>query len=151
MKQHLLYTLLFFNAVTSAQSLVQSVNSGSVIASNSSFSVGEIVVNPSNPNQSSTGIIGILAQINEHFLEVFEFEISNNIRVYPNPTQAMLYFETTENLLKDKISIYDMSGKLILRKNINDDHALDLSELVSGQYLIQFQNKKYKSIQIIKK
>ena len=56
-----------------------------------------------------------------------------------------------ENLSKDKISIYDLNGKLIIQKNITDNHSLDLSELASGQYIIQFQNKKNKSIQIIKK
>jgi Secretion system C-terminal sorting domain len=151
MKNCLLCAFLFYGMVTSAQSMVQSINSGSVIAANSTYSVGEIIVNPVNPNQSSTGIIGILAQINAQLLEVSEFEISNHITVYPNPTQSMLYFQTTENLLKEKIAIYDLTGKLILQKTINENHTLDLSELASGQYLIQFQNKKYKSIQIIKK
>ena len=137
--------------MTSAQSVIQSVNSGSVVATNSSISIGEIVVNPVNSNQSSTGIIGILAQINEQLLEVSEFEISNNITVYPNPTQARLYFETTENLSNEKISIYDMGGKLILQKSINDQYVVDLSELASGQYLIQFHNKNNKSFQIIKR
>ena len=151
MKQHLLCSFLFIAALSSAQSVVQSVNSGSIMGLNSSLSIGEIVVNPVNQNQSSSGFIGIVTQINEQLLEVGQFEVSQNITVYPNPTQAILYFETKENLSKDKISIYDLNGKLIIQKNITDNHSLDLSELASGQYIIQFQNKKNKSIQIIKK
>ncbi|WP_309641701.1 T9SS type A sorting domain-containing protein [Flavobacterium sp.] len=151
MKQHLFYALLLSTAITSAQSVVQSVNSASIITSSSSVSVGEIVVNPTNPNQPSSGLIGIVAQINHQLLEVPQFEVSQSIRVYPNPTQAMLYFETTENLSKETISIYDATGKLIVQKTIVDNHSLDLSALASGQYIIQFQNKKNKSIQIIKK
>ena len=151
MKHYLLYVFLFYSMFTSAQSVVQSVNSGSIIASNSSLSIGEIIVNPTNSNQSSSGFIGIVTQINHQLLEVPQFEVSQSITVYPNPTQAMLYFETTENLSKEQISIYDATGKLIVQKTITDNHSLDLSDLASGQYIIQFQNKKNKSIQIIKK
>ncbi len=150
MKHYLLYGLLFYSVVTSSQSVVQSINSGSVIASNSSLSIGEIVVNPVNPNQSSSGLIGILAQINEQLLEVSEFEVSNSITVYPNPTQAMLYFETSENLSNEKVTVYNISGQIVLQKTIAADHSLDLSTLSNGQYIIQFQNKKNKSFKIIK-
>ena len=107
-------------------------------------------MNPVNPNQSSSGIIGIIAQINEQLLEVSEFEISNNITVYPNPTQAMLYFETSENLSNEKITVYNISGQIVLQKTIAANHSLDLSTLSNGQYIIQFQNKNNKSFKIIK-
>lgn len=150
MKQKILSLFVFFTVVTSAQSVVQSVNSGSVIASNSSLSVGEIVVNPVNPNQMTSGIIGIVTQINQQLLEVPQFEVSSSIVVYPNPTTASIYFETTENLSNEKVTVYNTTGQIVLQKNISTDHSLDLSVLAKGQYFIQFQNKKNKSFKIIK-
>lgn len=145
------YLLLLLSAAgMSAQSNIQSVNSGSVIAGNSSLSVGEIVVNPVNPNQMTSGTIGIVTQINNQLLEVPQFEVSNSIVVYPNPTTAAIYFESTENLSNEKVTVYNTNGQIVIQKSIATDHSLDLSTLANGQYLIQFQNKKNKSFKIIK-
>ena len=125
MKHLLLFCFLITTISASSQSVIQSVNSGSLITSSSSVSIGEIVVVPVNPNQSSSGIIGILVQT----LEVKQLELSNNITVYPNPTMAMVYFQTETNLVDEKISIFNVSGQLISEKKITVDNALDLSEL----------------------
>ena len=147
MKHLLLFCFLITTISASSQSVIQSVNSGSLITSSSSVSIGEIVVVPVNPNQSSSGIIGILVQT----LEVKQLELSNNITVYPNPTMAMVYFQTETNLVDEKISIFNVSGQLISEKKITVDNALDLSELSSGIYLIQFTNKNINSFKIIKR
>lgn len=134
-----------------AQSLIQSVNSGSIVALNSSVAIGEIVVVPVNQNQSNSGIIGILSQVNAQNLEVLQFEIAKNILVYPNPTSAEINFETSENLSNQSVLIIDQSGKVVLNTFINADKTIDLKLLSSGIYLIQFSNKNYKSFKIIKK
>lgn len=145
MKYIIFYLLIFLTAITSAQSVVQSINSGGFVSSVSSISVGEIIV-----DNSPTGLIGIVAQINEQLLEVPQFEVSNTITVYPNPTSELINFESNENLSNESISIYNVAGQIVLQKNI-DNNTVDLSRLVKGQYFIQFQNKKNKSFQIIKK
>ena len=134
-----------------AQSLIQSVNSGSIVALNSSVSIGEIVVVPVNQNQSNTGIIGILSQVNNQNLEVSQFEVAKNILVYPNPTSAEIYFKTNENLTNQSVLIIDQSGKIVLNTFINADKTIDLKSLSVGIYLIQFSNINYKSFKIIKK
>lgn len=150
MKQLLFLTLLLISCLGNAQSVVQSVNSGSLITSGSSISVGEIVVVPQNQNQSSSGIIGLLAQT-QQTLEVPQLELGGKITVFPNPTTATVYFKTETNLLNEKVSIYNLSGQLISKKQITGNNALDLSELQSGVYLIQFYNKKINSFKIIKR
>jgi hypothetical protein len=146
-----MYRILFFAFLTftisvSSQSVIQSVNSGSLITASSSVSIGEIVVVPQNQSQSSSGIIGILVQT----LEVPQLELNNKITVYPNPTSATIYFQTETSLLDEKISVYNLSGQLISEKKITVDNALDLSELSTGMYLIQFANKGINSFKIIK-
>lgn len=150
MKKITCLLLCLYGSISMAQSAVQSINSGSIVASNSNLSVGEIVINPVNPNQMTSGLIDIVTQINNQLLEVPQFEVSSNIVVYPNPTTASIYFETTENLSNEKITVYNISGQIVLQKNIGTDHSLDLSTLSNGQYIIQFQNKKNKSFKIIK-
>jgi hypothetical protein len=149
MKQLLLFSFLIVSISGSSQTLLQSVNSGSIISSNSSVSVGEIVVVPANQSQPSTGIIGILAQVTNP-LEVPQLELSEKITVFPNPTTAMVYFQTDTNLVDERISVFNLSGQLISEKKINGDNSLDLSDISSGVYLIQFTNKNVKSFKIIK-
>ena len=98
--------------------------------------------------QASSGIIGILTQTQ---LEVPELELSEKIKVFPNPTTAMIYFQTETNLVEEKISIFNLAGQLVAQKEIMGDNALDLSDLSTGIYLIQFTNKNVKSFKIIKK
>ena len=126
--------------------MIQTVNSGSLIASRSSVSIGEIVIVPQNQSQSSSGIIGILLQT----LEVPQLELSNIITVFPNPTTATVYFQTVTNLSDEKVSVFNLSGQLISEKKITADNALDLSELSTGVYLIQFANNNIHSFKIIK-
>jgi Secretion system C-terminal sorting domain len=150
MKQVLQISLWLVAFTGSSQSLIQTVNSGSVVGASIMASVGEIVVVPQNQIQSNSGIVGILTQVNAQNLEVTEFELQKNIKVYPNPTMATLFFETQENLNNQEVLVYNHSGQLILQKQISADHLLDLTSLSSGIYLIEFLNKKFKSFQIIK-
>lgn len=140
---------LLASSLTHAQSVVQTVNSGSVISARSSISVGEIIVVPENQNQSSSGIIGILATTQE-MLEVPQFEIAKNIVVYPNPTVSKIFFETQESLINETISVFSNSGQKVLSTKLTSDNSLDLSVLSSGIYLIQFSNQNLKSFKIIK-
>jgi hypothetical protein len=149
MKQLLLFSFLFVTLSASSQSVIQSVNSGSIISASSSVSVGEIVVVPTNQSQSSSGIIGIFAQVNQT-LEVPQLELGEKITVFPNPTMAMIYFQTDTNLMNEKISIFNLSGQLVSQKQIATDNSLDLSELSTGVYLIRFTNKNINSFKIIK-
>lgn len=151
MRQFLLLLLLTISLSGNCQSVIQSVNSGSIIAPNSSVSIGEIIVIPENANQSSSGIIGILAQVNQQNLEVPELVLNEKIVVYPNPTMNSISFQTEINLENEKVSIVNLSGQIVAKKQISTSNSVDLSELQTGVYLIQFENKTINSFKIIKK
>ena len=148
MKYSYLCIALLACTLGNAQSLVQSVNSGSLIAANTAVSVGEIVVNPVNPAQPSSGLIGILTYTG--ILEVTSFEIANNVVAYPNPTTAGISFQGKQSLAGEAISIYNAAGQLVKQQKIDNSNSTDLSELASGIYLIQFSSAKNKSFKIIK-
>lgn len=132
-----------------AQSAIQSVNSGSLITAASSVTIGEIVVNPVNANQSSSGLIGILAAHNAT-LEVAQFDVAENITVYPNPTAAKLFFTANERLAGKKVSVYDNSGKLALHTAVTEEQSINLENLPTGIFLIQFDDKTFQTFKIIK-
>lgn len=148
MKQLLLFSFLIAGISANAQSVIQSVNSGSIVGTTSSVSVGEIVVVPANENQTGSGLIGILTQTQ---LEVKELELSEKIRVYPNPTTSVIYFQTETNLTDERISVFNLAGQLVSQKQVMSENSLDLSDLSAGIYLIQFSNKNINSFKIIKR
>lgn len=150
MKKTLLIPLLAIGGFAGAQTTIQSVNSGALITANSSVSIGEIVVVPDNPNQTSSGIIAILSQSQPN-LEVPEVEIASGIVAYPNPTVSKIFFETALSLSGQKVSVYNNSGQLVSKQQIAGDNSLDLEPLAGGIYLIRFSDKKIKSFKIIKK
>jgi len=150
MKKIILITLLCNSFLNYAQSTIQSVNSGSIITASSSVSIGEIVVNPVNQNQSSSGLIGILAQVNEQTLEVPEYELADDIIVSPNPTVASIQFKSEINLANENVAVYTTTGQLVSEMKIQSDNSVDLSELSSGIYIIQLATDSKKSFKIIK-
>ena len=128
------------------------MNSGGIIASNSVLTIGEIVVNPVTANLSSgSGIIGILAQVNQQTLEVNQFELTSNVRVFPNPTISKLYFEGNQNIQNQEISVFNQAGQLVYQSKIDKDQSLNLESIASGIYLISFADKSIKSFKIIKR
>ena len=149
MKKLVFLLLLNLSFSSKAQSLIQSVNSGSIIASNSMVSVGEIIIVPQNQSQSSSGIIGILAQTNQA-LEVPQLQLNDQLVVYPNPTKALLTFKTDVNLSNEKVFIYSVTGQLVAEKYMDATNSLDVSSLSEGIYLLQFANKNIASFKIIK-
>lgn len=146
--KNVLPILLLTMGYANAQSVVQSVNAGSLVTASSSVSVGEIIVVPENQNQSQSGLIGILAQNGQ--LEVPEFQLASKVVAYPNPTTAGITFKTELNLIGEKAMVFDQSGKLVLQRLIGSENTLDLSALQSGIYLIQFENKKFNPFKIVK-
>lgn len=150
MKRIILISLLGMSFYGNSQSIVQSVNSGSLITNSTSIAIGEIVVVPQNQSQSNTGIIGLLTQT-QQTLEVPQLELNEKITVFPNPTTARVTFKTNTNLVNEEVSIFNLSGQLVSKKMITANNTLELAELQSGVYLIQFNNKKIKSFKIIKR
>ncbi len=76
----------------------------------------------------------------------------SDISIYPNPTQGALHFDFT-NIDVIKITVSDITGQVIIEKAISGQFEnINLSNYVSGVYIINIQavNKIY-STKIIKK
>jgi Secretion system C-terminal sorting domain len=148
MKQILLFMVLCTMHNLNAQF---SFNSGSMIAPNATLSVGEIIVKPHNTNQTQSGLISMVVEMNGTLLEVSSFKINETISIYPNPTNAKINFVTTESLQNKKINVYNNLGQFVFTKFIDDSKSIDLSSLSSGVYILKFDENSNKSFKIIKK
>ncbi len=63
-------------------------------------------------------------------------ESFSDLRIYPNPVSDRLFIEHNEII--SEVSIRDMSGRLVLRKVVNEPRAiLDLGFLKAGIYLVK--------------
>jgi starch-binding outer membrane protein SusE/F len=70
-----------------------------------------------------------------------------SVKVFPNPTNDWLNIDVTNINLKGEINVLviDMQGRMILSKvmDSSDLMQLDVSNLQSGNYLLQITNTKY--------
>lgn len=150
MKNTFFMPLLLAGFCGFSQSVVKTINSGSIIAASSSVSVGEIVVIPQNASQPASGLISIVAQVNQQFLDTPEFGLANDITVYPNPTTAGLFFKSDLNFTGKKVSVYAENGQLVTEKRVASSNSVDLGGLAQGVYLVRVEGYQ-KSFKIIKR
>lgn len=79
-------------------------------------------------------------------VSVQEAYISKSINLFPNPTEQLLHFKYDAPNFPSfkKYLIYNLDGKLLFEKEMNDLTTIDVSELVSGTYFISFINESSK-------
>lgn len=81
----------------------------------------------------------------------------NGFTIYPNPTNGLLNISSDISLQDAKISIYDVTGRLLSRNvNINvvnnNSMEINVANLANGNYFISIENDSKKSVkQFIKK
>lgn len=66
--------------------------------------------------------------------------------VYPNPTKEMLFIKNN-NLVEAKVSILDISGRVLSQKNINDGKIF-VGDLPKGNYLLIYKDKKNREMSV---
>ncbi|SMC75366.1 T9SS type A sorting domain-containing protein [Moheibacter sediminis] len=84
-------------------------------------------------------------------MSVNDLNNQNEIKAYPNPVIDKVNFNSKSII--EKISIYNLSGKLISELNANADKAeINLSKLNAGIYIAKIQTKQgTKLLKLIKK
>lgn len=80
-----------------------------------------------------------------------DYDFSESLKVYPNPTQAQVYLTATQNLEIEKVTVYNLQGKSLLNFN-KDLEVLNVQDLSTGIYLIKIEtNRGVINKQLIKK
>jgi hypothetical protein len=151
-KLMLIYAL-FMGVLVHAQSLGQTVlsTSGDHFQNGSaalSWTIGEPVI-----NSLENGSVRLTQGFHQPYLtvsSVIEAENENLVRVYPNPTIAMLSidFATTGEY---RAELFDVLGRKLNTFNIIGNHyELDLNEYPAANYLLKCYDTENKSISTFK-
>ena len=100
---------------------------GTVLASGGNFSYSETTsfcLPTTSFNFATTNSSEILAK--------------TSFKIYPNPVNDILYVEAINFNKEDQLKIYDVSGRLVLTKTLNEVNTnVDISDLSSGVYFIK--------------
>lgn len=71
-------------------------------------------------------------------LSVDEFSEEQDIRLYPNPTDAIVTIEATSTI--QTIGVYDVQGRVILSKDaLSSTTSIDISSFADGMYFLVIQ------------
>jgi len=87
--------------------------------------------------------------INQGTLNRDDF-VKNNIKMYPNPASDYFTIKSDEEM---KVTLYDVSGRMVLDKNIQPNERIATSDLRAGVYIVQVlsaQGKKTAQRLVIK-
>ena len=99
---------------------------------------------------SSTSTIDISGRIifnyDNQILSTQNFEDPNKISVFPNPSNDFIKISGLQK--NENISIYNLLGKLVMKKNISPNQEIDIRVLSDGIYFMKMENKK--TIKLIK-
>ena len=73
-------------------------------------------------------------------------------KVYPNPVNDKLYFESNEDYTVEAINVISINGQKIRTINVTDgQNSVDLSSLNKGVYMLEFISGSESSVQKIVK
>lgn len=152
-----LFILLFFPAVLSAQSISKQVIAplgNTIINGNNqlSFTLGEITVGCMTAEDGSLQLgNGYYPSLNLVTLSIESPKTNLSIKIYPNPTKELIFITHPTNKYF-KILITDLTGKVLLKKQIVKENPINIERYPSGIYLINIttETKKTNSYKIIK-
>lgn len=142
----------YYYAVDSIANVTYSweVNNGQIISGNNSNLV-EVKWNGSGSLKCYTYFDSTCLSYSSFDVNMFvgiDDEINSEIKIYPNPTSDILTLELTNTNEAQKISLYNVHGRLILEKYINDTTELDVSDLESGVYMLRINDHTYKLLKL---
>ncbi len=78
--------------------------------------------------------------------------LSEQFALYPNPVSTNVNISFPQNIEQAEISVYNVLGKLVLKKQISTlNNSIDVSNLTSGMYIASIaSNNKTNSFKLIK-
>jgi hypothetical protein len=74
------------------------------------------------------------------------------VKIYPNPTSAVVTIESPETARWDKIEVIGMSGQVVFSLEHSSENRVDLSGLPDGFYFIRLtQSNRSVTKKVVKK
>lgn len=83
-----------------------------------------------------------LANLTENESE--NMDVTSDISIFPNPSSSLINIVSNENILKEKMSFFDISGRQVQPNYINgndNEIVFDISNLPNGIYLLSIEGE----------
>lgn len=152
-----LFILMFLSAGISAQSISKQVIApigGTVSNGNNQlrFTVGEIVIGGMTAEDGSFQLgNGYYPSLDLEVLSIDSPKTNLLVKVYPNPTKEVIFI-THPSSNSFKVFISDLTGKVLLQKQVGKKQPINIEKYPTGTYLINVitEDKKTNSYKIIK-
>jgi hypothetical protein len=157
MKKLLILFIAFTSFGLSAQSISKQVIAplgGSISNGNTqlSYTAGEIVVGAMTAEDGSFQLgNGYYPSLNLEVLSIESPTTNLLVKVYPNPTKEVIFI-THPSSTSFKVFISDITGKVLLQKEVGKQEPINIESYPTGTYLINVtaEDKKTNSYKIIK-
>ena len=157
MKKLLLLSALLIFGFVSAQNISKQVISplGGNEHNNShklSYTVGEIIVGAMTNEEGSIQLgNGYYPSLNLEALSIESPSTNLSVKIYPNPTKEVIFI-THPNNITFKVFISDLTGKVLLQKEVGKQEPINIERYPNGTYLINVitEHTKTNSYKIIK-
>ena len=148
---------LIFSLGLSAQSISKQVIAplgGTVSNSNNqlSYTAGEIVIGGITAEDGSFQLgNGYYPSLNLTTLSIESPKTNLLVKIYPNPTKEVIFI-THPSSNSFKVFISDLTGKVLLQKEVDKQEPINIESYPTGTYLINVttEDKKTNSYKIIK-
>ena len=145
------------SAGLSAQSISKEVIAplgGTISNSNNqlSYTAGEIVIGGMTAEDGSFQLgNGYYPSLNLEVLSIASPTTNLSVKVYPNPTKEVIFI-THPSSNSFKVFISDLTGKVLLQKQVSKQQPINIEKYPTGTYLINVitEDKKTNSYKIIK-
>jgi hypothetical protein len=99
--------------------------------------------NTDNPREFTVTGDSIFTAIFESTVGITNIS-SSAISVYPNPVTDNIHIVLPENVVHAVFTLYDMQGKVLIRKEVSDRDAVSVSNLANGIYIYNVGTEKEK-------
>ena len=148
----MLLLFLMANAGNAQSISKQVIGSAGMSVPQLSWTTGEAVVGLMQSSGSQLGS-GYYDAKSVATLEIEDYSLDVQLKVYPNPTAQLLYVSHPEQTTFS-IGITDLNGRQVYSGNINTTSPLDLGQYPQGMYVVTIANTethKKNTYKIIKK
>lgn len=152
-----LFILMFLSAGLSAQSVSKQVIAplGGTISNGNiqlSYTAGEIVIGGMTSEDGSFQLgNGYYPSLNLEVLSIESPTTNLLVKIYPNPTKELIFISHPSSN-SFKVFISDITGKVLLQKEVGKQEPINIERYPTGIYLINVttEDKKTNSYKIIK-
>jgi hypothetical protein len=98
--------------------------------------------NTDNPRELTVTGDSIFTAIFKSTVGITTDKETSTISVYPNPATDNIRIVLPENVTHATFTLYDMQSKMLIRKEVNNQDAISVSNLANGIYIYNVRTEK---------